>query len=105
MKTAASKQTKIPRACDYHKDFKKDWEKLSKSGRYDMNHLKRVMLHLIANDSPLGAEYKDHPLKGEFDEGTRECHIGGDFLLIYELWQGGKGIVFLSTGTHSELFR
>lgn len=104
MKTAASKQAKMPRTCDYDRDFRKDWEKLSRSGRYDMKHLKQVMLHLIANDAPLGAEYKDHALKGEFKEGTRECHIGGDFLLVYRLWQGDKGIEFLATGTHSEMF-
>ena len=36
----------------------------------------------------------------------RECHIGGDFLLIYRL--GGIGanevVVFVRAGTHAELF-
>lgn len=105
MKTAVSKQAKMPRACDFDKDFKKDWQKLSHAGRYDMKHLKAIMLQLIANDEPLGAEYKDHALKGAFEEGTRECHIGGDFLLVYRLWQSSKGIIFVAAGTHSELFR
>jgi len=30
-----------------------------------MNRLKEAMLLLIANDGPLGAEWLDHPLKGE----------------------------------------
>ncbi len=30
------------------------------------------MLLLIANDGPLGAEWLDHPLKGNW-EGHREC--------------------------------
>lgn len=42
------------------------------------------MLLLIANDGPLGPEWLDHPLGGDWD-GHRECHIGGDFLLIYKL--------------------
>lgn len=65
------------------------------------------MLLLIANDAPLGPEWFDHPLKGEWS-GSRECHIGGDFLLIYQVEEGsGKrgAIVFVRTGTHAELFR
>lgn len=56
---------------------------------------------LIANDSPLGPEWLDHPLKGNWSD-HRECHIGGDFLLIYRL--GADTIIFTRTGTHSELF-
>jgi mRNA interferase YafQ len=101
-----AKRAKHPRACDYARAFSKDWERLSRSGRYDMNRLKEVMLLLVANDSPLGAEWKDHPLKGDWS-GHRECHVGGDFLLIYKLdEQAGKNgtIVFIRAGTHSDLF-
>ena len=62
---------------------------------------------LIANDAPLGPEWLDHPLKGEWS-GRRECHIGGDFLLIYEVDdEAGKGgsIAFERAGTHAELFK
>ena len=75
--------------------------------KYDMKKLKQVMLLLIANDAPLGPEWKDHALKGEW-QGHRECHVGGDFLLIYELDESdGKfgSITFVRAGTHSELFR
>ncbi len=68
-----------------------------------MNRLKEVMLLLIANDAPLGAEWKDHELKGNWS-GFRECHIGGDFLLIYKLDEKSEIIVFVRTGTHAELF-
>ncbi|WP_328984097.1 type II toxin-antitoxin system mRNA interferase toxin, RelE/StbE family [Thiorhodovibrio winogradskyi] len=37
---------------------------------------------LIAKDAPLGFEWLDHPLKVDWAD-HRECHIGGDFLLIY----------------------
>jgi mRNA interferase YafQ len=83
-KTASSKRTTLPRAADYAKSFFKDWERLSRSGRYDMKRLKETMMLLVANDAPLGPERLEHPLKGEW-EGHRECHIGGDFLLIYRL--------------------
>ena len=100
-KTAASKRASLPRASDYTKSFLKDWERLSRSGRYDMHRLKEAMMLLIASDALLGAEWLDHPLKGEWID-HRECHIGGDFLLIYQL--EGNAINFVRTGTHAELF-
>ena len=106
MARAGSKRAPFPRACDYTKAFRKDFERLSRSGRYDMRSLKEVMLLLVANDAPLGPEWLDHPLKGEWS-GYRECHVGGDFLLIYQVddkaGQGGA-IVFVRTGTHADLF-
>jgi mRNA interferase YafQ len=104
-KTAASKRATLPRAADYAKSFLKDWERLSRSGRYDMNRLKEAMLLVIANAGPLGPEWMDHSLGGEWD-GYRECHIGGDFLLAYKLDDSGKTglVVFVRTGTHAELF-
>jgi mRNA interferase YafQ len=102
----ADKRAPFPREVDYAKIFVKDWDRLSRSGRYDMNRLKSVMLRLIAADAPLGAEWKDHSLKGEW-ESFRECHIGGDFLLIYKIDDTigrAGGVVFVRAGTHSELF-
>lgn len=70
-----------------------------------MRQLKEAMLLLIANDEPLGPEWKDHPLTGDWAD-HRECHIGGDFLLVYRLETRGsvEQIVFVRAGTHSELF-
>ncbi len=107
MANAKAKRAPFPRTCDYTKAFQKDYERLSRSGRYDMNRLKEVMLLLVANDAPLGPEWLDHPLKGKW-AGYRECHVGGDFLLIYEVDdKAGKGgaIAFVRTGTHADLFQ
>ena len=71
------------------------------SGRYDMNQLKAVMLLLIENNEPLGQEWRDHALMGDWVN-YRECHIGGDFLLIYKV-EAAK-LIFVRTGTHAELF-
>lgn len=103
-KTAACKRTSLPRRSDYANRFAKDWERLSHSGRYDMNRLKEVMMMLVEGKS-LGPEWKDHQLSGELD-GYRECHIGGDFLLIYKLGDSTKSglVIFVRAGTHSELF-
>lgn len=100
-KPASSKRASLPRSADYARGFVKDWERLSRSGRYDMHQLKEAMLLLIANDAPLGPEWLDHPLKGDWAD-HRECHIGGDFLLIYRV--EGAGVIFVRAGTHAELF-
>jgi mRNA interferase YafQ len=100
-KSAASKRAILPRSSNYAKAFRKDWERLSRSGRYDMRRLKEAMGLLIANDAPLGLEWRDHALSGNWSD-HRECHIGGDFLLIYRT--DNEAIVFVRAGTHSELF-
>ncbi|AFL76150.1 type II toxin-antitoxin system YafQ family toxin [Thiocystis violascens] len=98
---ASVKRAALPRASDYAKPFAKDWERLSRSGRFDLRRLKEVMLLLIANEAPIGPEWLDHPLKGEWAD-HRECHVGGDFLLIYQV--AGNRINFVRAGTHSDLF-
>lgn len=104
-KTAASKRAELPRAADYAKSFLKDWQRLSRAGRYDMHRLKEVMLMLIANQAPLGPEWLDHPLGGDW-AGHRECHVGGDYLLAYKLDDSAKPalIVFVRAGSHADLF-
>jgi len=76
-----------------------------RAGRHNMHQLKEAMLLLIANDAPLGPEWLDHALTGDWD-GHRECHIGGDFLLAYKIVDESKHslVIFVRTGTHAELF-
>ncbi|MFN5699128.1 MAG: type II toxin-antitoxin system YafQ family toxin [Betaproteobacteria bacterium] len=100
-KPASTKRAPLPRRSDYTKAFVKDWERLSRSGRYDMHRLKEVMLLLIANEAPLPPQWLDHPLKGKWAD-HRECHVGGDFLLIYQ--SNADMVVFVRSGTHSDLF-
>ena len=68
-----------------------------------MRRLKDAMMLLISADTPLGAEWLDHPLVGTW-KGYGECHIGGDFLLIYRIYENNL-IVFTRVGSHSELFK
>ena len=92
---------------DFTRGFLKDWERLSRSGRYDMNRLKSVMLDLIANEAPLGPERRDHALRGACAN-HRECHVGGDFLLICQVADSPKpsgSINFVRAGTHAALFK
>jgi mRNA interferase YafQ len=101
-KPADNKRAGVPRASDHSKAFLKDWDRLNRSGRFNMVLLKEAMLMLIANDAPLPAEYRDHALIGDWSD-HRECHIGGDFLLIYQATS--DAIIFVRAGTHADLFR
>ena len=100
-KPPSSKRAVLLRKVDFTRSFLKDWERLNRSGRFDMVRLKEVMLLLIANDAPLGPEWLDHALKGDWAD-HRECHVGGDFLLVYQL--EGNTVRFVRAGTHSDLF-
>ena len=104
-KTTGIKRAPLPRLSDFTKQFTKDWTRLSHSGRYDMKRLKEAMLLLIANDQPLGPEWLDHALIGDWVD-HRECHVGGDFLLIYRLVRSGANeqIIFVRAGTHADFF-
>ena len=105
-KSSAEKRTTLPRDAKKAGDFVKSWRRLSRSGKHDMNALKEAMLLLIANNAPLPAEWRDHKLKGEF-EGMRECHVKGDFLLVYQVYDDDDGglVAFLDAGTHAEIFK
>ena len=81
--------------------FKSDL-KLAYRQRRPLNELE-VTMNMIVNEQPLPANYRDHPLAGNW-KGSRECHINGygDWLLIYTLKPGE--VMFERVGTHSELF-
>lgn len=82
--------------------FKKDVKLADKRGK-DLEKLKTVLELLIAGDE-LPAQYKDHPLRGNFS-GSRDCHIEPDWLLIYTFTEYGGHVRLERTGTHSDLFR
>lgn len=80
--------------------FKKDVKVAAKRG-WDLSRL-RKLLDLLIEGNLLPSDFKDHPLQGNW-VGSRDCHVGPDWILIYTL---GKGHVrFERTGTHSDLFR
>jgi YafQ family addiction module toxin component len=55
-------------------------------GKYSMSELNRIILEL-ANEKPLPETSYDHPLVGNYAD-YRECHIAGDWLLIYKIIEG-----------------
>ncbi|TGV55482.1 type II toxin-antitoxin system YafQ family toxin [bacterium M00.F.Ca.ET.141.01.1.1] len=100
-KPSADRRASLPRASDYTKQFRKDWDRYNKAGKADMNRAIELMM-LIILKRPLGAEWSDHELSGKEWKGAREAHIGGDFLLVYSA--DDEFVEFVRLGSHSELF-
>jgi len=80
--------------------FKRDVKKAQRQHK-DMEKLKTLIKKLFVEKS-LPTKYQDHPLKGNYID-CRDCHIEGDWLLIYRIT--GNKLHLIRTGTHSDLFR
>lgn len=83
------------------KRFQKDLKRCEKRG-YDMEILKTAV-RLLATDGELPAVYRPHKLSGDY-AGCWECHLKGDWLLIWEQDDTQLTLLFTGTGTHSDLF-
>ena len=81
----------------YRKDLKRYRNKPQK-----LEALRKVLVLLI-NEQPIPQEYYPHMLQGEY-KGCMECHIQGDFLLIW-IDEVNDIIELVRLGSHSELFR
>lgn len=82
--------------------FKKDLKKIQKRG-YNLQLLSDVLNELIQGHE-LAEKYRDHGLTGKY-QGTRECHIQPDWLLIYEIDNNDLYLYLTRTGSHSDLFQ
>jgi len=81
--------------------FKKT-RRLAKKRGFDLSLL-REPVTLLAKGESLPPKYRDHQLKGRLSA-FRECHIKGDWLLIYRIIEDKLILSLHSTGTHSDLF-
>lgn len=61
-----------------------------------------VVVDMLANGMPLPAKYRDHALHGDW-EGSRDCHIGPDFLLLYT-YESDNVLWLERLGSHAEIF-
>jgi mRNA interferase YafQ len=86
----------------YSGQFKKDIKKIKKSGVKDVEKLKTVVRKLMEGQ-PLESRYQDHPLTGNL-KGHRDCHIEPDWILLYRINKDAQEIIFVRTGSHSDLF-
>jgi len=86
---------------EYTKRFKKDVKRAVKRG-YNMSLLENA-IDLLQKTGTLPPEYKTHILHGDY-AGKYECHIKSDWLMIWEQNDDILKLLFLATGTHSDLF-
>lgn len=84
----------------YSTQYKKDFKRY----RNNPSKLSKLLevFRILENGMELPEKYKAHVLIGEYKD-CMECHIEGDFLLIW-FDEGGDVIEILRLGSHSELF-
>jgi len=61
-------------------------------------------IQLLSETGKLPDKYKPHKLLGKY-AGCWECHIKTDWLLIWQQNNDLLTLLFLNTGTHSDLFK
>ncbi len=83
------------------KRFDKALKRCLKRG-YDLSKLAKAIA-ILAKDGLLPEMYRPHKLSGNY-EGCWECHIQNDWLLIWEQNDTELTLLFLDTGSHSDLF-
>jgi len=84
----------------YTNRIKKQLKTLKKRG-YNMDLLKETV-SLLLDGVPLPPKYYDHPLRGD-RHGYRNCHIQGDWVLIYKIDKNVLTLTLSETGTHSDV--
>jgi mRNA interferase YafQ len=84
----------------YTNRIKKQLKLLEKRG-YDMSLFKEVV-DMLLDGVPLPFKHNDHPLSGD-RKGYRDCHIKGDWVLIYRLEKDVLTLLLSETGTHSDI--
>lgn len=85
----------------YTRQFKKDLKRFLNQPK-KLEELK-IVLDMLRNEITLPKKYRQHPLKGEYS-GCLECHIEGDFLLIW-YDEESNTLALFRLGSHSELFK
>lgn len=84
----------------YSRQFKKDFKRY-RNDRPKVEKLLEVF-RMLENEIPLPESFKLHKLIGNY-KGCWECHIDGDFLLIW-IDETSNMIKLVRLGSHSELF-
>ena len=81
--------------------FKKDIKRCQKR-KYNFS-LIEIVFELLRENGELPLKYKPHKLSGNYSN-YWECHIKGDWLIIWLQDDLNKEIILERTGTHSDLF-
>ena len=81
--------------------FKKDFKRCMKRG-LNMQLVTEAM-DILAEEGSLPLRYRPHKLKAD-KRSLWECHIQPDWLMTWEQDDRQLTLLFLQTGTHSDLF-
>lgn len=81
--------------------FKKQYKRCMQRGLPEEEFLNVV--YLLAQTGTLPPQYRPHPLHNNY-KGCMECHIQPDWLLIWQQNDTELVLLFVATGTHSDLF-
>lgn len=65
--------------------------------------LMHSVFEMLQAQGTLPSKYKTHRLSGDYS-GFLECHIKGDWLLVWLQNDDKKEITLTRTGTHNDLF-
>ncbi len=85
----------------YTNRFKKDFKRCVKRG-LDINLLEKT-IELLRLDGKLPTNYKPHKLTGIYSD-CWECHLQFDWLLVWKQNDSELIILFMNTGSHSDIF-
>ena len=85
----------------YSGTFKKSYKLCQRRG-YDMTKLKEVIA-ILESKGELPPKYRPHILSGRY-VGKWECHIESDWLLVWIQENDTMTLLFIDTGTHSDIF-
>jgi addiction module toxin, relE/stbE family len=83
------------------KRFEKALKRCASRG-LNMSKLSKA-IGILAKLGSLPPEYRPHKLSGRY-EGYWECHIQSDWLMIWEQNDTELTLLFIDTGSHSDLF-
>lgn len=87
---------------EYTNRFKKDLKRCEKRGLKLIKLLN--VIELLATLGELPNTYRPHKLSGN-KSGLWECHVQSDWLLVWEQDDELLTLLFLQTGTHSDIFK
>ena len=86
---------------DYTNRFRKDVKRCQRRG-LDISKLQEVV-RVLERDGKLPSQYRPHKLSAQY-AGDWECHIEPNWLLVWRQNDVELTLLFLYTGTHSDLF-
>ena len=83
------------------KKYQKSLKIYLRHKNFSISKLEKIII-LIQKQIPLDPAYRDHKLKGKL-EGSRECHIYPNVLLIYKILEKELVLLLVDIGSHTKL--